>query len=136
MNFLRVSWRKRSRRFALRDLSFSCFKWVFIEVPQFKQNSPVLKSFWLRDQKVCQRNLHQAQLIEMTLEQAITFAALYLWTNNQINCAFLSNSVILRIWDIKYNHIKKFNSYVLTLWWRRPDWAGVYRITASVIKGF
>ena len=39
LNFLKM--------FTLRDLSFSCFRWMFIEVPKFQENSPALKNSWL-----------------------------------------------------------------------------------------
>ena len=45
-NFFRVS-RGKNGDFSLMSLSFSCCRWLFIEVPLFQENSSALKNSWL-----------------------------------------------------------------------------------------
>ena len=79
--------------FFLRGLSFSCCRWMFIEVLQFQENSPALKISWLRAwnssiySSTIYHSLRMTLCLSITkvLQIAVKYPRLYRQTLNENN---------------------------------------------------
>ena len=71
VQFLKIPGEK-TRDFYLWGLSFSCCRWLFIEVPKFQENSPALENSWLHD---CQYHIfHYGHLVPQHLLVKLCFS--------------------------------------------------------------